>query len=475
MKEAWYLKYIRELENKLKSALNGKEEAEKEAKRLKGEVEDLKRQMNEMAMAKEAKRPHFPDYSLQKHERSLKGPIKKSTGRIPFEEKLNSVQFTKDVYPEGISPKECVLRSQRIITHLKDGRREVWLYRIYRKKWSKQCGKIQEVLGKSEYAIEVMVAVSFLVYVLKLSQDQTRSVLRFFTKIELSKSEIESLLKQLGKEWKKEQEALSDLILLSEVVHIDETGWRIGKKNCYTWIFKSHLHTLLLYGEKRDEAVLDRILPREKFNGTGVSDGYKIYEKRFNNAQKCWAHFLRKAIKLMLLYPQKSEYHDFFKALYAIFVEAKKMKSQKDKEEDIALLERKIETLCTEKERKLTKQIHRDIREFVNLQKNLVRNLKDLFTFVRIEAVDPTNNPAEQGLRHVARSRNNYQTSKSKAGAERHGIITSVLFSLKQNLKEFTMQSVTEEVIRWQRQRKSLFVEQLESLQVRSHINPISP
>jgi len=47
------------------------------------------------------------------------------------------------------------------------------------------------------------------------------------------------------------------------VVHIDESGWKIGKENCYTWIFKSICHTVLLYGEKRDEGVLDRMLPRD--------------------------------------------------------------------------------------------------------------------------------------------------------------------------------------------------------------------
>jgi len=472
MEEAWYLKFIRELQNKLKRAEKGKGEAEKEADRLRkekkdleGEVEDLKRQLEEMATAKASKRPHFPDYGLQKHERSLKKPHHKSSGRIPFKEKLKYVQFTKDIYPDGISPDKCVLRSQRIVTHLKGGTKEVWLYRMYRERWSKESGKLPEVFGKSEYGVEVVTALGFLIYVLQLSHDQARQVLSFFTQIELTKSEIESLLGQLGKEWAKEYDSLALLILFAEVVFMDETGWKIGKKNCYTWIFKSIQHTLLLYGEKRDEDVLDRILPRKRFKGVGSSDCYKIYEKRFKAAQKCWAHFLRKAIKLMLLYPEKKHYHEFFKSLYKIFTDAKVLKLQVGKkDEGIVLLEERIERLCTEQTRKLTKQTSKDEREFVNLQKNLIRNLKDLFTFVRIKVVEPTNNDAERGLRPVARSRNNYQTSKTKAGAKRHSILASVFFSLKQNLKEFTLQSVTKEVIRWRKQDKSLFAEQLEAL-----------
>lgn len=382
---------------------------------------------------------------------------------VVFRLRKNSRQFTKDVYPDGVAKEQCTLVSQRIAIRLQDGKKQIWLYRVYREKWGFKKGKLPEVLGKSEYGIEVAVIFAFLVYVLKLSQDQSRMVLSFFCEIEIEKSEAENLLNQLGKSWEKELETLSDLIVLAMMVYIDETGWKIGKENCYTWIFRSLQHTVLLFGEKRDESVLDRILPLGKFKGIGITDCYKIYEKRFDMAQKCWAHFLRKIIKLMLLYPEKRKYRKFFEQLYGIFQEAKKLKEQEgDKEEGIVALETKILKLCTEVDKKLSKDTKKDLREYVNLQKNLVRNLKDLFTFVRVKEVEPTSNEAERNLRHVAKSRNNYQTSKTKKGARRQSIISSVLFSLKQNLKEFTLKTVTEEVIQWQIEGKSLFKKQLE-------------
>lgn len=465
MAEAWYLRHIRELENKLKKAEGELKQEKDKREATEKENEELKDQLEKMARAKESKRPKFPDYSLKKHEKNInKGKIKKSTGRIPFKEKLKTVQFEKDVYPEGIPHEKCVLRSKRIVTHLKNGKKEVWLYRIYRQSWGKATGKLPHVYGKSEYGVEVVMALAFLVYVLKLSQDQTIKVLMFFTGIDMQKSEIETLFNQLGKTWKKEFETLSDLMLLALLVHVDETGWKVGKKNCYTWIFRSLEHTLLLYGEKRDEDVLDRILPRGKFKGTGITDCYKIYEKYFFTAQKCWAHFLRKALKLMLVFPKKQKYRKFFKKLYDIFLEAKKLKENPcEKEKGIMELEEEIQKICTLKNKKLGKRTAKDFREFVNLQKNLVRNIKDLFTFVRKPEVDPTNNFAEQGLRHVAKSRNNYQTSKTQKGANRHSIIASVLFSLKQNLKNFSLAGVTAEVLKWQMEGKSLFQKQLEN------------
>jgi len=464
MAEVWYLRHIRDLEHKLRKAeeelkkeKEQREKSDKENKRLKDEIARF-------ALSKDAKRPKFPDYSLKKHENDLKkGDTKKSTGRISFEEKLKTVQFEKNVYPEGVSPEKCGLRSQRIVTHLKNGQKEVWLYRIHRKSWGKVTGKLPQVYGKSEYGVEVLVALSFLVYVLKLSQDQAREVMMFFSGIEVKKSEIESLFNQLGKAWEKEFNVLSTLILSSSIVHVDETGWKIGKENCYTWIFKSTSQTLLLYGEKRNEEVLDRILPRGIFKGIGITDCYKMYEKYFNVAQKCWAHFLRKAIKLKLFFPEKKKYQIFFKELYEIFVDAKGLKEKKDsKANEVLKLEEKIQKICTLKTKKLGKRTTKDFREFVNLQKNLMRNIKDLFTFVLNPDVNPTNNDAEQNLRHVAKSRNNYQTSKTKKGAKRHSIIASVLFSLRQNLKNFSLTNVTAEVMKSQLEGKSLFQNQIE-------------
>ena len=44
------------------------------------------------------------------------------------------------------------------------------------------------------------------------------------------------------------------------------------------------------------------MLPPDVFDGIGVSDDAAVYQGRFAQAQKCWAHLLRKAIKLTLLF-----------------------------------------------------------------------------------------------------------------------------------------------------------------------------
>jgi len=478
MPEVWYMKQLRDYERKIKGQSREIEELKRKLEESEQKRKAAEEELKNFALRKEAKKPGFPDYSLSKQEKLLDVTGKFiSPGRTPKSEKLIAVNREEHVYPEDISPETCTLAYRRFVTHLREGGKEVVLYHIYKKKWSsgkgikEQAGKIPQVMPRGEYGVEVGVILAFLIYTIGLSHAQTKAILSFFCDLEMADSQINSLLDQVSTLWEKDFERLGELILLAMVVYIDETGWKEGLKNCYTWLFKSISHTVLLYGRKRDEAVLDSILPRGAFEGIGVSDCYKIYEKRFTQGQKCWAHFLRKIIKLMLLHPYKKEYKMFFEALYKLFKEGKELKQEvkmtlEEKGREVILLKEQIEKLCTLKDQKLNKETPKDEREYVNLQKNLVRNLNDLFTFVLHEGVEPTNNKAEQALRFTAKARNNYQTSKTGKGSKRRSVLASILASLKQNLPEFSLKTVTREIIRWQEEGKSLFQRQLEELKM---------
>jgi len=52
-----------------------------------------------------------------------------------------------------------------------------------------------------------------------------------------------------------------------------------------------------------------------------ISDDAAVYAN-FTHSQKCWAHLLRKAIKLTLLEPDNAEYRAFADRLLAIYREA---------------------------------------------------------------------------------------------------------------------------------------------------------
>ena len=119
----------------------------------------------------------------------------------------------------------------------------------------------------------------------------------------LKKSQADALLNQLSQAWEGEFHVLCALLANSAVVHADETSWSIHS----VWAFLSEKARLLFFGVHKDAATLEAILDPQTLQGIVVSDDAAVYGN-FSQSQKCWAHLLRKAIKLTLLEPSNPDY-----------------------------------------------------------------------------------------------------------------------------------------------------------------------
>ena len=184
--------------------------------------------------------------------------------------------------------------------------------------------RIAGVTPRCEYGIEILVTLAFLVYIIGISLGKACLVLGFFCQLPLSRSQADALLRQLAQHWDGEFDLLCGLIAHAAVVYMDETGWKIGTEGCSLWAFASKLQRVFLFGCRKDDATLDQILPPEVFDGIGVSDDAAVYQGHFTQAQKCWAHLLRKAIKLAFWYPRKNKYQRFLDRLLELYYDAKR-------------------------------------------------------------------------------------------------------------------------------------------------------
>jgi transposase len=468
-------KELRERDHRIDELLGIVQRQSAEIEQLKKRIAELETALNHRAEANKSKKPRFSgDYSLSRQEREFSAikKRKKSSGRRSNSEKELLVGRTEDVFPDGVPPERCCFVRDRFAWRLEDGRAVFIRYRLHKAPWSAEVAAVAELLPRSDYSLEIAVVLAHLVYCIGISIDQARSLLSFFCQLELSRSQADSLLNQLSKLWSDEFDTLAELMALATVVYMDETGWKICAKRNYAWVFTSLVHTVLLYGRTRDASILDEILPRDTFRGTAVSDDYAAYRNRFSQAQKCWAHLLRKAIKLMLAHPEKPEYREFFQELLALFRKGKQYQQDgrlgaTGRKRKVVELEETFHALCLRFRPDPHIELADDTKEFANLLKELVRCLAEstLFTFVLIPDVGATNNISEQALRGDAKARQNYQTSKTEAGARRRSVIKSVLISLRQNLETFTLTSILEEVSRWRREGVSLFGRQLRELQ----------
>jgi transposase len=398
----------------------------------------------------------------------------KSPGRAPTEETFAAAQKYEDVYPDGVDPAKCHLVRERAVWRLLDGKAMRVGYRIYAGPDGKE-PPIPGVTPRCEYGIEILVVLAFLVYLIGISLDKACVVLGFFCQLPLAKSQADALLRQLAQHWDGEYDILCDLLAHAAVVYMDETGWKVGDEKCALWAFAAQLHRVFLFGCHKDAETLDAMLPPDVFTGTGVSDDAAVYENRFTTGQKCWAHLLRKAIKLALLYPDNATYQSFLDGLLAIYRDAKKSAAdgrlgETGRKQRVVALETRLRELLAPylpETAEETSEMSPHEQTLTNLVNELARLAiaEELFTFVLNPEVEGTNNRMERELRPPALDRKAGRTNKNAKGAHRRSVIVSVLQSLKANLENFSLTNVLEEVCRWMKDGLSLFAKQWHAMQ----------
>jgi transposase len=398
-------------------------------------------------------------------------------GRFKTKDKLAQAERTEAVYPEGIPPTECHLSHVRPVWRLENGRAVLVAYQIYRGPNS-QYGHIAGVLGRSEFGLEIITEIAYLVYIVGLSFDKVCLLLHFFQNLKLSKSQANVLLYRLSRHWEHEFDVLCTLLANSLVVHADETSWSVHS----VWAFLSEKARVLLFGVHKDAETLKKILDPATFAGLVISDHAAVYDN-FSAAQKCWAHLLRKAIKLTLQDPSNEDYRLFTDRLLAIYraacrVQRDQRLSDAGRARKVVALDDELFELCAPlwfADLPPLEGLANDYRLLVNEVFQLAL-AQELFTFVTAKPVpqpngitkpvDGTNNEAERTLRGAAQARKTGRTNKTCDGARRQTILTSVLESLRLYLPTFTLGSVLEELKRWWVTGRSCFENLLDKLKL---------
>jgi hypothetical protein len=401
-------------------------------------------------------------------------------GRLTNADKLKLAERTEKCFPDGVPEADCRLSHTRPVWRLEKGRALVVAYDIYRGP-NNHYGKIPGVLGRSEFGLEIVVEIAYFVYVIGLSFDKVCQLLQFLQNLRLGKTQADSLLRQLSRHWQQEFDVLCTLLANSMVVHADETSWSINS----VWAILSEKARVLLFGVHKDAETLDKILDPATFAGIVISDDAAVYAN-FTQAQKCWAHLLRKAIKLTVQEPANAEYRQFTDRLLAIYRSACRVqkdgrRSPAGRAQKVAELDDEILELCVPvwslELPPLEQGPENDYRLLVNEVMRLMLD-KQLFTFVTAEPakqpngicqpVAGTNNEAERTLRNPAAARDTGRANKARAGARRQTILVSVLESLRVYLKTFTLANVIAEIERWRQAGESCFSKLLRKLKLKA-------
>jgi len=226
-------------------------------------------------------------------------------------------------------------------------------------------------------------------------------------------------------------EDLRDKIRVSEVVHADETSWRSDGVGHFVW-FAGNENLSFFHIDRHRSAEVAKTILGENFGGTLVRDRYAAYNGIGVNWQTCIAHIITKAKEIRgehALLPQTEKdtavrpFCDRLIDLGSRLCDT----GQKLKSGDIPWKAAKIEKRFVRELHTICKQSLRfkpaeTLRAYLSGPEQ-----KFLFTFLRHPGVPPTNNHAEQSLRHMVIFRKICFGTRSESGLKTHSILPSLV------------------------------------------------
>jgi transposase len=327
---------------------------------------------------------------------------------------LSELKQTRERYMEGIVPAALFVTRYLI----KQG-------------YCKRCGKIvspevPEVIERCHFGLHFLLYITYLRYVMNLPDNKIATLLNDTYEARVSEGTIVEYLKRaaeiFGPEYERIKEQMKQLNC-----HYDDTGQRVNGENQWLWVYISQEVALYHSSRSRSKKVVVEILGQD-YQGVTVQDFYPSYDQAPGQKQKCWAHLIRDAKELM---GQKGrpppETEEFYEELRQIFKEAKDGQSQPG--------------LVPAGRKELYDRLVERIKNFAErgwqndgtkrLSKRILKYRDELFTFIRVPGIEPTNNRAERALRPCVVQRKVWGCHRTEQGAKNRDILMSVIGTMK--------------------------------------------
>jgi len=229
---------------------------------------------------------------------------------------------------------------------------------------------------------------------------------------------------------------LLDALRRAEVVHADETGWRIGRANAWLWVFSSKHATIYAIRHSRGRDVPQEILG-PNFDGYLIVDGAKAYEVLSYEKGQCNGHLLRRLKNLKQTVGKREQ--QFLHELTTLLQDAIKLAQERDQYTP-ADFNRRAKKIDDRLEDWLLDRYGRYqslSTELKRLAKHVANHRDEWLLFLRDPAVPPTNNHAEQLLRPAVITRKVGGCNKNLWGSLVHSVLSSIMVTCHRQGKRF--------------------------------------
>jgi transposase len=256
-----------------------------------------------------------------------------------------------------------------------------------------------EVAG-SNFGPGVHAAVAYLASVHRGTRRGIAEIMSTIFNLDISLGAICHILERVSLACEPEAEHIKENIAGSSALNIDETGWKSAGSRRWLWVFVSSVAVFFRVSSSRASKVLQSVLG-ESFTGVITSDDHSAYSKYHKSGvrQLCWAHLIRKLKCLKDGRASPAAYlfsRHMLKEAGTLFSYWHAFKEAGCSREELwqasALIRGRMKCCCL----RYLESTDKDVR---TRAAGFIKNWDILFTFLRIEGVEPTNNAAERAIR----------------------------------------------------------------------------
>jgi transposase len=208
------------------------------------------------------------------------------------------------------------------------------------------------------------------------------------------------------------------------VVYPDETGWKVAALLGWLWVFVSKDTAVYAIRPSRGTEVIEEILGAD-YAGILGHDGWAPYDKcTCARHQTCLRHLLRRCHDLLEAATRGAV--RFPRAVRTLLLDALSLRDRRDagllKPRGLAVaigrLERRRDDLL---DWSPTYAPNRRLADHLRAHRD------QLFTFLKVPGVEPTNWPAEQAIRPAVVNRKVFGGNRTWVGAAVQSVLTSIL------------------------------------------------
>ena len=313
------------------------------------------------------------------------------------------------------------------------------------------CGEVTRAtlspdVPNSAFGPRLMALVATLTAHYRLSKDKARELLADVLGITISKGALSTLEAHASDALAESVEKLKPYIEQQSALGIDETRWSESGETAWLWVVVSELAAFFVIRGSRSGAVARELLGEEKRTGVVTTDrfsGYTWLERLVR--QLCWAHLIRDFRKMANVRDETASaigqgLQDVADRLFAYW----------NRLSDGELKRSSFRTYASGLRKELRALLERGMaleHKLVSGMCNAMAKVEaSMWTFVRIEGIEPTNNESEREGRHGVIYRklsNGTQSARGSRFVERMLTVRGTLRRQGRNVFQFLVDAMT--------------------------------